>query len=276
MTQISTLMTAGAVALSASSMAGQPAAAKFGPDNPFYAPSTLPFHAPPFDKIKDADYLPAIEAGMEQQLEETRAIADNKAEPTFENTIVAMEKTGQLYDRVMAAFSGVTGANTNPVLQDVRSKVAPKRAAMSDAIYLNDRLFARVSKVYEERNAQHLDPESLRLVEEDYKHFVRAGARLSEADKATLKKMNEEIANLSTAFSNKLLADQGGGVRHHGQVRAGGVERRATVCGGAGCEGSQSGRLGAGAAEYDATTDTAIAEQSGHAAGVVSGFLGSR
>jgi len=206
MTQISTLMTAGAVALSASSMAGQPAAAKFGPDNPFYAPSTLPFHAPPFDKIKDADYLPAIEAGMEQQLEETRAIADNKAEPTFENTIVAMEKTGQLYDRVMAAFSGVTGANTNPVLQDVRSKVAPKRAAMSDAIYLNDRLFARVSKVYEERNAQHLDPESLRLGEEDYKHFVRAGARLSEADKATLKKMNEEIANLSTAFSNKLLA----------------------------------------------------------------------
>ena len=206
MTQISTLMTAGAVALSASSMAGQPAAAKFGPDNPFYAPSTLPFHAPPFDKIKDADYLPAIEAGMEQQLEETRAIADNKAEPTFENTIVAMEKTGQLYNRAMAAFSGVTGANTNPVLQDVRSKVAPKRAAMSDAIYLNDKLFARVSKVYEERNAQHLDPESLRLVEEDYKHFVRAGARLSEADKATLKKMNEEIANLSTAFSNKLLA----------------------------------------------------------------------
>jgi peptidyl-dipeptidase Dcp len=206
MTQISTLMTAGAVALSTGSLAGQATAAKFGSDNPFYAPSTLPFHAPPFDKIKDADYLPAIEAGIEQQLAETRAIADNPAEPTFENTIVAMEKTGQLYNRAMAAFSGVTGANTNPVLQDVRSKVAPKRAAMSDAIYLNDKLFARVQKIYEERNSLHLDAESLRLVEEDYKQFVRAGARLSEADKATLKKMNEEIANLSTAFSNKLLA----------------------------------------------------------------------
>jgi peptidyl-dipeptidase Dcp len=139
-------------------------------------------------------------------LDETRAIADNPAAPTFDNTIVAMEKTGQLYDRVMAAFSAVTGANTNPLLQDVRSTVAPKRAAMADAIYLNDKLFERVSKVYESRNSLHLDPESLRLVEEDYKQFVRAGARLSEADKATLKKMNEEIANLSTAFSTKLLA----------------------------------------------------------------------
>ncbi|MGA2851607.1 MAG: peptidyl-dipeptidase Dcp [Terracidiphilus sp.] len=206
MTQISTLMTSGAVALSAGSLAAQDVSAGFGPDNPFYAPSTLPFHAPPFDKIKDADYLPAIEAGIEQRLQETQAIAGNKAEPTFENTIVAMEKTGQLYDRVMAAFSGVTGANTNPLLQDVRSKVAPKRAAMSDAIYLNDKLFARVQKVYEERSSLHLDAESLRLVEEDYKQFVRAGARLSEADKATLKKMNEEIANLSNAFSTKLLA----------------------------------------------------------------------
>jgi peptidyl-dipeptidase Dcp len=206
MTQISTLMTSGAIALTTGSLAAQGVSAAFGPDNPFYAPSALPFHAPPFDKIKDADYLPAIEAGIEQQLQETRAIADNKAEPTFENTIVAMEKTGHLYDRVMAAFSGVTEANTNPVLQDVRSTVAPKRAAMSDAIYLNDKLFARVSKVYESRNSLHLDPESLRLVEEDYKQFVRAGARLSEADKATLKKMNEEIANLSNAFSTKLLA----------------------------------------------------------------------
>ena len=206
MTQVTTLMTSGAIALTSGSLPAQSVPAAFGPDNPFYAPSTLPFHAPPFDKIKDADYLPAIEAGIEHQLEETRAIADNPAKPTFENTIVAMEKTGQLYSRVMAAFSGVTGANTNPVLQDVRSKVAPKRAAMSDAIYLNDKLFERVSKVYEERDSLHLDPESLRLVEEDYKRFVRAGARLSEADKATLKKMNEEIANLSNAFSTKLLA----------------------------------------------------------------------
>ncbi|MGA9673337.1 MAG: M3 family metallopeptidase, partial [Terracidiphilus sp.] len=211
MSQISALMTTGAIALSSGTVSGQAASgrvgsAAFGPENPFYAPSTLPFHAPPFDKIKDTDYLPAIEAGIAQKIEETGAIADNTAEPTFENTIVAMEKTGQLYDRVMAAFHGVTGANTNPLLQSVRAIVAPKRAAMDDAIYLNGKLFERVSKIYEVRNSLHLDPESLRLVEQDYKQFVRAGARLSDADKATLKKMNEEIANLSTAFSNKLLA----------------------------------------------------------------------
>ena len=92
----------------------------FGPDNPFYAPSTLPFHAPPFDKIKDSDYQPAIEAGMAEQRQEIRAIADNPAPPTFENTFVAMEKTGQLFNRAMAAFNGVTGANLNPELQKVQ------------------------------------------------------------------------------------------------------------------------------------------------------------
>jgi len=93
MTQISTLMTSGAIALTTGSLAAQNAAG-FGPDNPFYAPSTLPFHAPPFDKIKDDDYLPAIEAGIQQKIDETRAIADNPAAPTFDNTIVAIEKTG--------------------------------------------------------------------------------------------------------------------------------------------------------------------------------------
>jgi peptidyl-dipeptidase Dcp len=206
MSQITTLMTAGALSLTSNTLPAQAAGVGFGPENPFYTPSTLPFHSPPFDKIKDADYRPAIEAGIAHKIEETRAIADNKAEPTFENTVVAMEKTGQLYYRAMAAFNGVTGANTNPVLQDVRSTVAPKRAAMEDAIYLNGKLFERLSKIYEKRNALHLDPESLRLVEYDYQQFVRAGARLSEADKTTLKKMNEEIANLSTAFSTNLLA----------------------------------------------------------------------
>jgi peptidyl-dipeptidase Dcp len=205
MSQISTLITTGAIALNSSAALAQDHPG-FGPENPFYADSTLPFHAPPFDKIKDADYQPAIEAGIAQKIEETRAIADNPAAPTFENTIVAMEKTGQLYDRVMAAFHGVTGANTNPVLQNVQTVIAPKRAAMQDAIYLNAKLFERVSKVYEQRQSLHLDPESLRLVEIDYQQFVRAGARLSETDKTALKKINEEIANLNTAFTTKLLA----------------------------------------------------------------------
>src|ERR1017187_8206079 len=121
------------------------AAADFGPANPFYAPSTLPFEAPPFDKIKDEDYQPAIEAGMAQQQIEIQAIADNPAAPTFDNTIVAMEKSGLLFDRVMAAFNGVTSSNTNPVLQNVKTIEAPQLAAHQDFIFLNTKLFARVA-----------------------------------------------------------------------------------------------------------------------------------
>ncbi len=182
------------------------AAPAFGPSNPFYEPSTLPFHAPPFDKIKDTDYQPAIEAGMAEQLKETRAIADNPAPPTFENTLVAMEKTGELYRRASAAFDAVTGANTNPTLQKAEEALAPQLAAHSDAIYLNPRLFARVEAVYNQRESLKLDPESARLLEIVYKRFVHAGAKLSDADKEKLKKLNEEESTLSNAFKNKLLA----------------------------------------------------------------------
>jgi peptidyl-dipeptidase Dcp len=179
--------------------------AKFGPSNPFYAPSTLPFQAPPFDKIKDEDYQPAIEAGMAEELIEVQAIADNPAAPTFENTLVAMEKTGLLLQRAMAAFGAVTGADTNPLLQKVRTEEAPKLAAHYDAIYLNPRLFARVAAVYKQRDSLQLDGESRRLLEVSYDRFVRSGASLSDADKTELKKLNEEISTLSTAFSTKLL-----------------------------------------------------------------------
>ena len=111
--------------------------AEFGPNNPFYSPSTLPFQAPPFDKIKDEDYQPAIEAGMAEQRKEIDAIANNPAPPTFENTIVAMEKSGQLLSRAAAAFFAVVSANTNPTLQKVRQIEAPKLAAHQDAIYLD-------------------------------------------------------------------------------------------------------------------------------------------
>ena len=178
----------------------------FGPSNPFYAPSTLPLQAPPFDKIKDTDYQPAIEAGMAQQLEEIRAIADNPAPPTFENTLVAMEKTGQLLDRAHAAFNAVTGSNTNPTLQKAEEVLAPKLAAHADAIYLNPRLFARVQAIYNQRESLHLDPDSARLLDIVYKKFIHAGANLSDADKEKLKKLNEESSTLSNAFKNKLLA----------------------------------------------------------------------
>jgi peptidyl-dipeptidase Dcp len=200
------LITSGALALGSANTPAVSADAKFGPTNPFYAPSTLPFHAPPFDKIKDEDYQPAIEAGMAEELSEIQAIADNPAPPTFENTLVAMEKTGRLLQRVRAAFGAVTGANTNPLLQKVRTEEAPKQAAHHDAIYLNAKLFARVAAVYQQRATLKLDGESLRLLEVTYDNFVRSGANLSEADKTELKKLNEEISTLSNRFSTKLLA----------------------------------------------------------------------
>ncbi|MEO6817812.1 MAG: peptidyl-dipeptidase Dcp [Edaphobacter sp.] len=182
------------------------AGAEFGPSNPFYAASTLPFQAPPFDKIKDSDYQPAIEAGMAQQLVEMKAIADNSAAPTFQNTLVAMEKSGQLFDRVMMVFNGVTGANMDPELQKVQDIEAPKLAAHDDAIYLDSKLFHRVETIYKERESLKLDPESLKLVDFYYKRFVHSGANLSDADKAKLRKLNEEDSTLSNAFITKLLA----------------------------------------------------------------------
>ncbi|MFZ1203006.1 MAG: M3 family metallopeptidase [Candidatus Acidiferrales bacterium] len=178
----------------------------FGPSNPFYAPSTLPFQAPPFDKIKDSDYEPAFDAGMAQQLKEMQAIADNPEAPTFENTFVAMEKSGRLLNRVEAAFNDVSQANLDDALQKVRDAMGPKLAAHQDAIFLNPKLFQRIEAIYNQRKSLKLDPESLRLVEFDYKLFVHSGAKLSDADKAKLKKMNEEESILENDFQNKLLA----------------------------------------------------------------------
>jgi peptidyl-dipeptidase Dcp len=184
----------------------QTQAASFGPENPFYAPSTLPLQAPPFNKIKDSNYEPAIDAGMAQQIKEVEAIANNSAAPTFENTVVALERTGQLLDRAYEAFNCVTGANIDPELQKVQEYEAPRLAAEADAIHLNGKLFARIKAIYDKRHALHLDPEALRLVEYDYQQFVKAGANLSETDKAKLKKLNEEEAALENTFMTKLLA----------------------------------------------------------------------
>jgi peptidyl-dipeptidase Dcp len=193
-----TIITTGVLAMAADS--------GFGPDSPFYAASSLPFQAPPFDKIKNSDYQPAIEAGMAQQREEVRAIADNPVPPTFENTIVAFEKTGQLFNRVMLVFNGVTGANLNDELQKVQDIEAPRLAAHQDAIFLDAKLFQRVAAIYKQRASLKLDAEQLRLVEYDYLQFVHAGANLSDADKTELKKLNEEESTLTNAFSTRLLA----------------------------------------------------------------------
>ncbi len=182
------------------------AAARFGPSNPFYRASALPFQAPPFNSIKDSDYQPALDAGMARHLREIRRIANNPAPPTFDNTLVAMEKSGQLYNRVLNVFNAVTQANTDSTLQKIQAYEAPRMAAHDDAIHLNARLFHRIDVLYKKRTSLHLDPESLRLLEYQHKEFLLAGAALSPAKKAELKKINQEDASLSNAFQQKLLA----------------------------------------------------------------------
>ncbi len=174
--------------------------------NPFLKASTLPFQAPPFNKIKDTDYQPAIEEGMKLQLAEVAKIADDKAAPTFANTIVAMERTGQALTRASKAFFAITMANTNDALAQVEEEEAPKLAAHSDAIYLNAKLYARVKAVYDQRDKLKLDAESLALLERYEHDFIHAGAGLSDADKEKLKALNKEESSLSTEFKNKLLA----------------------------------------------------------------------
>ncbi len=195
----------GAVAQAFGALSGA-YSADFGPSNPFYAPSRLPFNAPPFDRIKDHDYQPAIEAGMAQQLAEINRIADSTAPPTFENTFVAMERSGRLLNRSLAAFNCVSEANTNPILQAAKTALAPKLAAHRDAIHLNAKLFARLTAVYRKRATLALDPESLRLVELGYDEFVHSGANLSAEDKQQLKELNKEESALADEFSKKLLA----------------------------------------------------------------------
>ena len=203
--QISTALAIAAFTLSMNAQTSAPTAA-FGPGNPFYAESTLPFHTAPFDKIKDSDYQPALEAGMAQEIKEVEAIANNSAPATFDNTIVALEKSGELLERVALPFNCVTGANTNDTLQSVQEWFAPRLAAHLDAIHLNPKLFGRIKFIYEKRNSLHLSPEAVRLVEIDYQQFVKAGANLSDADKQKLKKLNEEESTLSNSFITKLLA----------------------------------------------------------------------
>jgi len=192
--------------LGAYALVSETADSNFGPSNPFYAASTLPFQAPPFDKIKDSDYQPAIDAGMAEQRKEIQAIADNPAPPTFENTMVALEKSGELFTRVWLVFNGVTAANLDPELQKVQDYEAPRLAALQDDTFLDSKLFQRVAKIYRERDSLHLDAESRRLLEIQYKKFVHAGANLDDADKAALRKLNEEDSTLANAFTTKLLA----------------------------------------------------------------------
>jgi peptidyl-dipeptidase Dcp len=173
---------------------------------PFDAASSLPYQAPRFDIIKDKDYQPAFEQGMRAQLAEMAAIAGNKAEPSFDNTIAAMERSGRMLERVNNTFFGVVQANTNPALDKVQTAVAPQLAAHNDAIFLDEKLFARVKALYDRRAALKLDSEALQVLTLYYRQFVHAGANLRPADKARLKQINRRDASLETAFQQKLIA----------------------------------------------------------------------
>ena len=174
--------------------------------NSLLTESSLDFHAPAFDRIKNSDYAPAFNQGIQVQLAEISKISGNKSDATFENTLLALEKSGSILNRVRLIFGLVTSANTNPELQKLQEEIAPKLSAVNDAIYLNTNLYQRVEKIYLNRNQSNLDAESKRLVEYYYQQFQLAGAKLSDDGKVKMKKLNAEEASLSARFTNKLLA----------------------------------------------------------------------
>lgn len=180
-------------------------------DNPFYVESTLPYSAPDFSKIKVEHFKPALLKGIEEKRAEIDAIANNTEEPTFENTIVAMEKSGELLTRTSRVFYALSSADTNETIQEVSEEMAPKLSELSDGIYLNDKLFQRIKTLHNQKDELDLDAESLKLLEEYYDDFVVAGANLSEEDKETLKEYNSRLASLTTKFGKTLLAANNAG-----------------------------------------------------------------
>ncbi|MEN9677231.1 MAG: hypothetical protein RIS76_3127 [Verrucomicrobiota bacterium] len=175
--------------------------------NPLLTESPLPYQLPPFAEIRDEHFAPAFEQGMTEQLREVEAISTNMAAPTFDNTIVALERSGETLSRAERAFSILSGALTNPQLEKLDTQMSPRLAAHRDAIGLNPVLFARIAALHEKRAELGLDPESDRLLDRYYKDFVRGGAKLSDADKATLKRLNAELATLSTQFRQNVLKE---------------------------------------------------------------------
>jgi peptidyl-dipeptidase Dcp len=198
------------VAILASSRIG---VAQLPSTNPFAAPSPLLYQAPDFTKIRNTDFQPAIEEGMRQQLADVAAIIHEPSAPTFENTILRLERAGQLLGRVQRVFGALTSSNTNDTLQAIQRTLAPKLAAHRDAINLNDTLFLRIKSLYDRRTSLGLDSLQRMAVERYYRDFVRAGALLSEADKVKLRALNKEQASLTNEYGRRLMAaTKAGGV----------------------------------------------------------------
>jgi peptidyl-dipeptidase Dcp len=190
----------------AAALVGALAGSAYAAGNPLMQPSPLPFEAPPFNRIRDADFKPAIDAGIRRERAEILRIADNPAPPTFQNTLVALEASGRLLNRVLGVFNALTSANTDPALQKVQAEEATPLAELDNALYLNAKLFARVKAVYRHRAALKSVPEAQALVRLYYRRFVMNGARLAPAAQRRLAALNDRLARLTTQFQQKLLA----------------------------------------------------------------------
>ncbi|MBP3839647.1 MAG: dipeptidyl carboxypeptidase II, partial [Chryseobacterium sp.] len=169
--------------------------------NPFMKKSGLQYQAPEFDKIKDEHFKPAFDYGMKVQLAEIDNIANNPADPTFGNTILALENSGEILKRAQIVFYNLTGSNTNPALQKLEEEYAPVFSGLSDKIYLNEKLYSRIKAI----SSENLGAEEKRVLELYRTNFEIAGANLSAENKEKVKKINEELATLSTQFTSKLL-----------------------------------------------------------------------
>ena len=200
--KLSALALAATLALPLAVLADTPAAV-----NPLLIASPLPLNYPPFDKIQDSDFAPALDQGMAQQLLEVAAIADNLAAANFDNTIVAMEKSGLLLARASTVLFSLIGADTNPARQKLQADYATKLAAHRDAVSLNPKLYARIDAVYRARATLGLDTESVRLIERYQRNFVRAGAQLNDADKTRMRAINAELASVGASFNRNVLAE---------------------------------------------------------------------
>src|SRR4051812_37183888 len=177
------------------------------PENPFCSPSPLPYAFPPFDAIRHEHYRPAFDEGVAEQLAEVAAIAAREDEPTFENTIEALERSGATYDRVIRVWANLCASMSDAEMQALESELAPLVAEHTDAIRLDQQLFARVDAVHRTRHDSGLSPEEVRVVERYHRDFVRAGAALPEADRERLKALNVELSSLTTEFGNRVLAE---------------------------------------------------------------------
>lgn len=179
--------------------------ANMSSENPFFSEYNTPFQVPPFDKIKNEHYIPAFQEGMKQQNEAIEKIISNQEEPTFENTIVALENSGELLDKVASVFYNLTSANTDDEMKQISKDLSPIMTKHSDNIQLNADLFAKVKQVYDNKEKFNLVTEQHILLERTYKGFVRGGANLTEEQKVEFRKLNEELSNLYQEFSNRVL-----------------------------------------------------------------------